>query len=276
MHAHLNGIDLAYDIAGDGEPVVLIGGTGTPVAGWQFSQAPALLTAGYQVITFASRGVAPSAAPAPPYRVGDMASDTALLIEHLAIEPCHLIGVSLGGFVAEELARSRPDLVRTCVLMASAGTPTAYARAKSEVARELFATCEVPDSYDAVDTLGLILPFDVLQNDDATVEGWRAILAQQSAVWTHPDGRRGQLEAEWSWLLDDDRAAGWAAISAPCLVIAFEHDLYFPPRAGRQAAEAMPHGSFVEIPNATHSGNFEHSDKINPLLLEFLANGVVA
>lgn len=271
MHARLNGIDLAYDVVGAGEPVVLIGGTGMPAAGWQFSQGPALIAAGYRVVTFASRGVAPSQAPPAPYRVSDMAADTAALIEHLEVGPCHVLGVSLGGFVAEEVARSRPDLVRDCVLIASAGRATAYVRAKFDAARELFAAGRVPDSHDVVDTLGLILPFDVLQNDDSSVENWRARLAQQSAVWTHPDGRLGQFHAEWSWMLDDDRGAGWAGVTLPCLVVAFENDLYFPPRIGREAAEAMPHGHFVEILGATHAGNFEKSDDVNRELIDFLA-----
>lgn len=58
MKVRVNGIELGYEVAGAGDPVVLIGGSGMPAAAWQFSRAPALLAAGYQVVTFASRPTA--------------------------------------------------------------------------------------------------------------------------------------------------------------------------------------------------------------------------
>lgn len=269
--AALNGVELAYDTAGAGEPVVLIGGTGMPASGWQLSQVPALLKAGYRVVSFASRGVAPSTAPPPPYRIADLAADTAALIEHLDLGPCHVVGVSLGGFVTEELARTRPELVRDCVLIASAGAPTAYVRAKFEAERELFSVAEIPYSHDLVDTLVHVLPFAALRDDDEAVERWVAMLARQPQAWAHPDGRLGQLHAAWSWMLDSDRSAAWKNVDRPCLVVAFEHDLYFPPHVGRPAAEAMPYGRFIEIAGATHNGLFDKADEITRLLLAFLA-----
>lgn len=95
----MNGVELAYEVSGRGVPVLLIGGTGMPAVGWQFSQSPALVAAGDQVVTFASRGVAPSEAPPPPYRVADLAADTAALIEHLAIAPCFVVGVCVAGWL---------------------------------------------------------------------------------------------------------------------------------------------------------------------------------
>jgi pimeloyl-ACP methyl ester carboxylesterase len=57
----------------------------------------------------------------------------------------------------------------------------------------------------------------------------------------------------------------------PCLVMAFEHDLYFPPRVGREAAQAMPHGEFVEIAAAAHAGWFERAEAVNAAILGFFA-----
>lgn len=262
-------MELAYEVVGAGEPVVLIGGSGMPAIGW-WSQGPTLEAAGYQVVTFASRGIAPSQATPAPYTIAGMAADTASLIEHLDLEACRVVGLSLGGFIAEELSRSRPDLVRAAVLIASAGRPTAFVKAKFDAERELFARCEVPPSHDAVDTLAHVLPFAALQNDDAAVEQWIAMLAHQHDAWAAPDGRLGQHQAAWAWMLDEDRAGRWGAVSCPCLVVAFEHDLYFSPRVGREAAEAMPQGQFAEIAGATHGGLFERSEEISGLLTSFL------
>jgi len=269
MRATVNGVELAFEIFGSGEPVLLIGGSGMPPAGWQFSQVPALTAAGYRVVTFASRGVLPSQAPPPPYAIADMAADTAALIEHLGIASCRLVGASLGGFIAEELSRSRPDLVRAAVLISSAGRTTTYVRAKFRAERELFAACDVPPSHDAVDTLTHVLPLAVLQDDDATVERWVTMLAHQRDAWTHANGRLGQHHAAWAWMLDDDRARRWGDVRPPCLVVAFEHDLYFPPRVGREAAAAMPQGEFAEILGSAHGGLFEQGDEINRLVTSF-------
>ena len=270
--AHVNGIRLAYESSGEGEPVLLIGGTGMPPAAWQLFQVPALTAGGYRAVALASRGVAPSQAPPPPYSIADLAADSAALIERLALAPCRVVGLSLGGFVAEELARSRPDLVRCVVLIASAGSPTAYVRIKFSAERELFAAAEVPPSHDLVHTLTHVLPQSVLRDDDDTVEHWAALLAGQPQAWTSADGRLGQHHAAWAWLLDEDRRAGWPLIDPPCLVIAFEHDLYFPPRVAREAAAAMPNAICIAVPGATHAGIIEHSDAINQELIRFFAD----
>ena len=126
--AECNGVRLYFETLGEGEPVLVIGGTSMPPVLFQLSLAPALVDAGYQAVLFASRGVEPSEAPPAPYTVAEMAADAAGLIEHLGIGPCRVVGYSLGGFIAEELCYQRPDLVRDIVLMASAGRSTSFLR----------------------------------------------------------------------------------------------------------------------------------------------------
>lgn len=270
--ATLNGVDLEYEVEGEGPAIVLIGGSGMPAGAWRFFQVAALIGAGYRVITFGSRGVAPSQAPPPPYSIAEMAADTAALIEYLGIKPARVVGLSLGGFIAEALMHKRPDLVSSAILVASAGRTTAYARVRFEAERELFRACEVPYSYDMARSLGDILRPEVLQNDDVTVERWASLLAGQREAWAGPDGRLGQYQAIWAWLLDEDPGARWPFVRVPVLVVAFEHDLSFPPRTGREAAEAMPHGEFLEVRDATHNGAFEKPHEFNRMVLEFFAH----
>ena len=116
-NALVNGISIDYTIAGEGPPVLLICGTGQPADLW-FAQVADLAAAGHRVITFDNRGCGRSAAPPAPYQVADMAADTAALIEHLRLGPCDVIGYSLGGYIAQQLAVTRPGLVRRLVLMA--------------------------------------------------------------------------------------------------------------------------------------------------------------
>ncbi len=84
------------------------------------------------------------------------------------------------------------------------------------------------------------------------VEAWLELLEDQP-VWPNP-GRLGQYEACLAWSNDLERTRAWPAISVPCLVMAFEHDVDSPPARARQAAAPIPGARFVEIPDASHLG----------------------
>lgn len=97
------------------------------------------------------------------------------------------------------------------------------------------------------------------------------MLSQAPAAWASPDGRLGQLHAEWSWMLDEERPVGWPAVEVPCLVIAFEHDLYLPAASrGARGRAGHAHGRFAEVAGVTHSGHLAHADQVNRLLINFL------
>ncbi len=99
----VNGIRLWYEDRGEGPSVVLIGGTSMPTAAWDLTLRPALIAAGYRVVAFDGRGVGRSDAPPAPYALADLTRDVAGLVQALALAPCHVVGLSLGGFVAEDL-----------------------------------------------------------------------------------------------------------------------------------------------------------------------------
>ncbi|MFF0250750.1 alpha/beta fold hydrolase [Streptosporangium sandarakinum] len=100
------------------------------------------------------------------------------------------------------------------------------------------------------------------------MQGWAELIAAKT--WDTP-GDRGQYLACIEWMLDVDHAARWPRITQPVLVLALEHDLLFPPWAGRAAAAAMPNAVFAEITGHAHGGAIEAGDQINPLVLDFFA-----
>ncbi|MEJ8646223.1 alpha/beta fold hydrolase [Streptomyces sp. MS1.HAVA.3] len=109
---------ITYERTGRGRPVVLAGGTGMPpVASELCGVHEDLVRACFEVITYAARGVAPSEAPAAPYAMADLAG----LMDALGLTGAAVVGYSLGSFTAELLARTRPDLVASAVLMAETG-----------------------------------------------------------------------------------------------------------------------------------------------------------
>jgi pimeloyl-ACP methyl ester carboxylesterase len=168
--------------------------------------------------------------------------------------------------IAEQLTRGRPDLVRTAVLMGSAGRETAYARLLSDAEIEL-AESEPLHHVDIVQTLTMNLSSTELQ-DDTTVELWAELIG--ASDWSGP-GRIGQEQANLTWARQDGWEESWAAISRPVLVMAFEHDILLPPAAGREAASHMPHGEFVEIDGVGHGGAMTKADEVCRIAMEFFA-----
>jgi pimeloyl-ACP methyl ester carboxylesterase len=232
----------------------------------------ALVDAGYCVVTYAARGVAPSDAPRPPYTVEEMTRDLAVLIERFELQPCSVIGYSLGGFQAELLARTRPELVRAIVLLASAGPLSTLLDTVHDAGTELLERLgSIPQSFLVFEGLVGELAPDVLRNDAEQVALWRALLGAQSDVWTAPEGERGQWHAGAAWTRDPHRMEALTTITAPVLVAAYEHDLKFPPDGARLAASLIPNGEFVEIAGAAHGGAMTHTRQTLDVVLAFLA-----
>jgi pimeloyl-ACP methyl ester carboxylesterase len=131
--AVLEGVRLAYDIEGTGEPVLMIQGLGYGRRGW--GPAPGLLAHRYQVVTPDNRGFGESDSPAGPYTTAQLAGDALAVLDAGEIDSAHVIGISLGGMIAQELVLAEPARVRKIVLCSTtAGGPTAVPMPEQTVA----------------------------------------------------------------------------------------------------------------------------------------------
>ena len=262
-------VTLAYDLLGAGEPVVLVAGCGQPAVAWHLGLAQAIAAAGYQVVTFDNRGVPPSSSPPAPYRVEQMAVDAVGLLDHLGFEgPVRLAGHSLGGWIVETLCATRPERVRSAVLMGSANRPTAWEKAITTVERDLARLdYDLPPLFYATEVLRYLPPSD-LQNDEV-VEAWLELMADEEP-WPQP-GRLGQYEAALAWSTDPARGEAWARIDTPCLILAFEHDIDSPPAGARQAAAAIAGARYHEVAGAGHLGILTHGAEVAAAVTSFFA-----
>ena len=112
--ADTNGIQIHYEIHGEGHPLVLIAGVG--YGAWFWRKILPGLAENYQVIIFDNRGAGKSDQPPGPYTVPMMAEDTIGLLDALGLRNAFLMGHSLGGFIAQEVVVQRPDLVNKLIL----------------------------------------------------------------------------------------------------------------------------------------------------------------
>src|SRR5213076_2682339 len=111
----LNGdVRIAYEVRGTGEPLLLIHGLGYDRFGW--GPLPDLLAEDFSVVLLDNRGVGGSDAPEGPYSVSQLADDAIAVLDAEGIERTHVFGVSLGGYIAQELALTQPHRLKKLVL----------------------------------------------------------------------------------------------------------------------------------------------------------------
>lgn len=258
-------INLAYDDQGNGEPVVFIAGSGGAGRTWHLHQTPAFLAAGYRVITFDNRGVG-ATENAEGFTTQTMVADTAALIETLDVAPARVVGASMGSFIAQELMLARPGLVSSAVLMATRG--------RHDRTREFFGTAEaelvdsgmkLPASYRA--KIRLLESFSPKTlNNDKVVDDWISMFTLWPTKST--PGLRCQLDVS----PQSNRLPVYRNISVPTLVIGFADDLVTPPHLGREVADTLPGGRYLQIPDAGHLGFLERPEAVNSAALKFFAD----
>lgn len=115
--ANTNGVRLHYTVQGSGPPVLLIMGLGAPAERWALTAAG--LSHAFTVCTYDNRGAGRSEAPTPPYTVAAMARDALGLLDALGWERAHVVGLSMGGMIAQRVALLAPGRVRSLGLLAT-------------------------------------------------------------------------------------------------------------------------------------------------------------
>ncbi|KKK06547.1 alpha/beta fold hydrolase [Micromonospora sp. HK10] len=255
-------VELAWQAQGDGVPVVMLPPAATSREVWHAHQVPALVNAGYRVVTVNHRGTPPSPVPPGPYSMRQLVADVVALVEVLGAGPVHLIGASLGAFVAQEVALVRPDLVRSAVLIGTRARTDAYRRL---LARALAAQARTPGPVTELDALmhlaQLFGPRTLA--DDHTMSDWLELRRRFPVTGPGP-------AAQYDASVIVDRRAALTGLTRPCLVMAFSADLITPPAACLEVHEAIPSATYVEFEGLGHFGFLEDPDTINQAIVDFL------
>jgi pimeloyl-ACP methyl ester carboxylesterase len=262
-----NGIDLAYETFGDpgAPPVVLIMGLAMQMIGWPDELCEGLARCGLFVIRFDNRDVGESThlrdLPAPsladivvrrrpaPYSIGDMADDVAGLIDGLGLGQVHMVGASMGGFIAQAVALDHADRVRTLTLMMTSTGSRRVGQAKPRVYARLLRPPVVADRSAAI--AAIVETFRLIGSPGfAFDQDYVRDLAGRSLDRGYdPAGRRRQLAASAS---QHNRTAGLRRVAVPTLVIHGLHDPLVAPSGGLAIARAIPDSRFVGFSGMGH------------------------
>lgn len=274
--ARAEGLDLAYEVRGapDAPAVLLIMGLGMPAAMWPDEFVGQLVERGYRVVTFDNRdsGASTRLAQLPlpniartmarallrrrvaaPYTLLDMALDAKAVLDDAGIERAHVVGVSMGGMVAQVLAALQPQRVLTLTsIMSSTGNPAPrIALGKPRALRALLRRPpDDPADLNAV-VEHLMYVFDVIgspgfKQDAATL---RPLLERVARCGLYPAGTARQLAAI---LASGDRRTMLHGIDAPTLVIHGADDPLIPVAAGHDTARHIRNARLEVIDGMGH------------------------
>jgi pimeloyl-ACP methyl ester carboxylesterase len=272
--ARVNGIELYYEEHGqpEGEPVLLIMGYLLNGAAWGM-QIEALASR-YQVIAFDNRGAGRSSQPEGPYTIGEMVDDTLGLLDHLGIASAHVVGASMGGMIAQELALRHPQRVRSLVLMCtSPGGPRSagYERLLEQTQMTLdmqdLTEGQTPERLRDY-ALQMFTP-RFLENPGP---GFLAMVVSTAQYPATIAGMHGQAHA----IRGHDTYERLPQVTVPTLVLAGTDDVMVDARNAAILAERIPGAKLVMFDGLRHGFNAERPDDVNAVLLDFLAERAAA
>jgi pimeloyl-ACP methyl ester carboxylesterase len=261
-----NGQQLYYEIHGDGPPLVLLMGIGYDSSLWTLAQVP-ILSRQFQVVLMDNRDSGRSSRADHPYHIADMADDVAGLLDALGVERSHLLGLSMGGLIAQEFALRHPDRLDRLVLTGTGAAPARSAVDPIEIWNWLKTNDPTGEVFGGQQFASLF-SIAFLRNSNAVRD-----TAQMLASNPYPIGPEAYARQAKAYLQFDslDRLG---AISAPTLVIVGEQDLLTPPWIAREVADAIPGSQFEVIrgDGTSHVVPIERPDDFNRLVSDFLAS----
>ena len=255
-----NGVDLSYRIDGDGpETLVLVNGLADAKESWEL-QLPAFAER-YRVVTYDNRGVGESSTPPGPYTSAQMAQDLAGLADAIGLERFHLLGVSMGGMIAQEYAIAHSERLLSASFCCTYSYPGPFCRRMFSCWRDLVPHLGVGFTQREVLLWAFTTDFFEEREDELReIEDFMAAnpqpadsyLAQLHSIETHD--MRGRL----------------GAVTCPAMTLVGEGDILIYPKLSRRLHDELPRSTWVEVPGG-HACMWEFPDEFNRAVLDFLA-----
>ena len=255
-----------WKLAGEGDPVVFIQGVGLHGDGW--IPQTSVLSARYRCLTFDNRGVGRSPVDGAPITIEQMVADTLEVMNAAGFDSAHIVGHSMGGVIAQQIALTARKRVRSLALLCTSARGSDATRLSGKMIwlglrsrvgtrpmrRRAFLEITMPTDYLAT------------QNLDALAERLAPIFGHDLA--DSPPIVMKQLSA----LKRFDATARLAELAGiPTLVLSARHDIVFPPACGRALAAGIPGAKYIEVPDAAHGVTIQCTEVVNEALFRELA-----
>lgn len=252
-----NGVVLHHAVEGpsDAPALVFANSLGTDFRIWD--DVVAALAADARVVRYDKRGHGLSEAPPAPYGLADLVDDLAGLLDHLAVRDALVVGLSVGGMIAQGLAAARPDLVRALVLCDTAhriGPPEMWDQRIAAIRAGGIEALAEP-------ILERWFSADFRRSRPAELLGWRNMLTR-----TPVEGYLGTCAA----IRDSDLTGAARAIAVPTLCVVGSEDGATPPELVRSLAALVPGAGFSIVEGAGHLPCVEAPETLAALINDFM------
>ncbi len=250
-------VSLYYEDHGSGEPILFLHGLGGACRDWEPQRK--FFEPSFRVLAYDVCGHGQSGKPKGPYSLAQFGRHTAELIRRVVGGPVHVVGLSMGGMVAFQLAVDAPDLIRTMTIVNSG--PELVPRNLTERMALLSRVAIV--RWLGLEKMGKVLAPRLFPNPDQGPE--RAEFLARFLT-NDRDGYLAALRALIGWRV----TPSIGRIKVPTLVVASELD-YTPPERKEEYVRLMPNAKMVVVPDAHHGLPMEDPETFNEVLAEFLS-----
>jgi 3-oxoadipate enol-lactonase len=260
--ADSQGVKVAYEIRGDGEPLALVHGLAYDRNGW--GRFPDLLAQRFRVVLIDNRGVGESDEPEGPYAVAQMAADVVAVLDDAGIERTNLFGVSLGGYIAQELALAYPERLAKLVLASTApGGPKAHPMPAAGL-----------EAFGKYPTMERDAGLRLMVENSLGERGVRDLPGLVDEIFAYrlahaPSLAAWQAQAYAGATFDSYDRIG--AIQAPTLVVQGGADNVVDPCNAELLGELIPNARVEIVPERGHLLVWEDSERVAELVTEFLS-----
>ena len=260
-----NELDIYYEVHGDGRPLVLI--SGLSYTHWQWHRMAPELAAHFQVILFDNRGVGRTEKPPGPYSAQMLADDTAALLEALDVEQAAVMGHSMGGFVAQALALSRPELVDVLILASTTfGGPNHVPVTDQAMAILSDTSGDMMERFQR--GLAVSTAPGFAENNPAIIERW---LAYRASHPVEPGPYQAQLAVGLDLVSEEASfEQRLPELDIPTLILFGAHDQVVPPANAALLAARLPNSQVEILSDAGHFFPLETPDKAVQAVVDFM------
>jgi pimeloyl-ACP methyl ester carboxylesterase len=250
--------DIVYEVVGDGEPLLMIMGFASDARAWML-QTPAFGMR-YRCIMPNNRGVGGSTLPGGTCTLDELALDALAVLDELGIERAHVLGVSMGGAIAQHLALKAPERVRSLTLAVTWCAQNPYTERIARFGRATIERLD-PEAFTSGLMLFTFTPKFLIEFPEMAA-GIEALTLEFFAT---DQAFYAQMQA----LLDHEVRADLANLELPTLVMVAQRDVMVPPELGRQVAATIPGAELVELTSG-HACNIEEYEAFNRAVLDFI------
>ena len=256
-----NGTKIFWTEQGKGVPLLLIMGLGGTHKEWR--RILPSLAAKYRVIMFNNRGTGETIASDEPFSIPLMAADAKAVLDAANVESAHILGMSMGGMIAQEFALNYPEMTRSLILTVT------YCGGKESVPAK-------PEVLFALSGRGIATPEDAfwamakfIYDPNTPREIIAEDLAAREGKFIAPANFMRQLQAIMTWQGTHSRLS---KITAPTLVIGGVNDQLIPCANSKIIADEIPNSTLVELENSSHIFTTDQTEKSVETILEFLSS----